>query len=116
MFGEDVIEVAVSSVACQRAAPSLTTVERLEAALGATVKTPTPAGPVDLRIPPNSNSGKRLRLKGRGMPGKTPGDLYVVLAITLPPIDNGDAGDEARAVYERMAEAMPFNPRARLGV
>ena len=37
-------------------------------------------------------------------------------AITLPPIDNGDAGDEARAVYERMAEAMPFNPRARLGV
>lgn len=87
-----------------------------EAALGATVKTPTPAGPVDLRIPPNSNSGKRLRLKGRGMPGKTPGDLYVVLAITLPPIDNGDAGDEARAVYERMAEAMPFNPRARLGV
>jgi curved DNA-binding protein len=83
-----------------------------EAALGATVKAPTPAGPVDLRIPPNSNDGKRLRLRGRGMPGATPGDLYAVLRVTLPPADT----DKAREVYERMAREMAFNPRADLGV
>ncbi|MES1941374.1 heat shock protein DnaJ domain-containing protein [Salinisphaera sp. T5B8] len=83
-----------------------------EAALGATVKAPTPAGAVDLRIPPNSRDGKRLRLRGRGMPGKTPGDLYAVLRIALPPADS----DKARAVYERMAHELDFNPRARLGV
>ncbi|ROO25136.1 cytochrome C biogenesis protein [Salinisphaera orenii YIM 95161] len=83
-----------------------------EAALGATVKAPTPAGPVDLRIPPNSNGGRRLRLKGRGLPGATPGDLYAVLRITLPPADD----EAARALYERMADELAFNPRARLGV
>ena len=83
-----------------------------EAALGATVKTPTPNGAVDLRIPPNSKDGKRLRLRGRGMPGRKPGDLYAVLRISLPPADN----ETARAVYERMAQEMPFNPRAHLGV
>lgn len=83
-----------------------------EAALGATVKAPTPEGPVDLRIPPDSKDGKRMRLRGRGMPGRVPGDLYVVLHISLPPADNATA----RAVYERMAQEMPFNPRAHLGV
>lgn len=83
-----------------------------EAALGATVKTPTPAGAVDLRIPPDSKDGKRLRLRGRGMPGATPGDLYAVLRIALPPADT----DAARELYQRMAREMPFNPRARLGV
>ncbi|MDN5848065.1 MAG: DnaJ domain-containing protein [Nitrococcus sp.] len=83
-----------------------------EAALGATVQTPTPAGPVDLRIPGGSNSGRRLRLKGRGMPGKRPGDLYAVLRITLPPADD----DAARELYAQMAERMAFNPRASLGV
>ena len=87
-----------------------------EAALGATVKAPTPAGAVDLRIPPNSNAGKRLRLKGRGMPGKTPGNLYVSLVITLPPTGEGEASEKERALYERMAQEMAFNPRARLGV
>lgn len=83
-----------------------------EAALGATVKTPTPAGPVDLRIPAGSNGGRRLRLKGRGMPGKSPGDLYAVLRITLPPGED----EAARELYEQMAERMAFNPRASLGV
>lgn len=83
-----------------------------EAALGATIKAPTPGGPVDLKIPANSNGGRRLRLKGRGMPGKNPGDLYAQLRITLPP-----AGDEdARMLYRQMAEKMPFNPRQRMGV
>ena len=44
-----------------------------EAALGATVQTPTLGGPVELRIPPNAKAGQMLRLKGRGLPGATPG-------------------------------------------
>ncbi|MES1953033.1 DnaJ C-terminal domain-containing protein [Salinisphaera hydrothermalis] len=82
-----------------------------EAALGATVKTPTPAGPVDLKIPARSNSGRRLRLKGRGMPGKTPGDLIATLKIVLPE----HLDDETRALYERLARESNFNPRKKLG-
>ena len=62
-----------------------------EAALGATVQTPTLAGPVDLRIPPNAKAGQKMRLKGRGLPGATPGDQYVVLKIVLPPADTPQA-------------------------
>ena len=83
-----------------------------EAALGATVKVPTPGGIVDLKIPPGSQSGRKLRLKGRGLPGNPPGDEYVVLKIETPEAKT----DEQRQLYERMAEAMPFNPRSRLGV
>ena len=83
-----------------------------EAALGATVKTPTPAGTVDLKIPAGSHAGGKLRLKGRGIPAAPPGDLYVVLQIALPA-----AGDEkAKAAYAALAAALPFNPRATLGV
>ncbi len=83
-----------------------------EAALGATLRVPTPTGPVDLKVPPGSRAGTRLRLKGRGLPGRTPGDLYVVLQIALP-----EARDEtARRLYREMAEKLPFNPRAHLGV
>ncbi len=83
-----------------------------EAALGASVKVPTPAGAIDLKIPPNSQAGKKLRLKGRGIPAKTPGDLYVVLQIVLPPADN----PEARALYKRMQDELAFNPRASMEV
>src|SRR5690606_37925113 len=48
-----------------------------EAALGATVKVPTLAGPVNLKIPPNAQAGQKLRLKERGLPGDPPGDQYV---------------------------------------
>jgi curved DNA-binding protein len=83
-----------------------------EAALGATAKTPTPAGAVDLKIPAGSHAGSKLRLKGRGVPASPPGDLYVVLQIALPAAED----DKARAAYAAMAAAMPFNPRANLGV
>ncbi|HFD87589.1 MAG TPA: J domain-containing protein [Gammaproteobacteria bacterium] len=83
-----------------------------EAALGAKVKVPTPEGAVDLKIPPNSTGGRKLRLKGRGIPGKQPGDLYVVLKITLPPADT----DKAREAYEACRDALDFNPRSNLGV
>jgi curved DNA-binding protein len=81
-----------------------------EAALGATVPTPTLAGAVDLRIPANAKAGQRMRLKGRGLPGATPGDQYVVLKIVLPPADTA----EARELYERMQKELPFDPRAEL--
>jgi curved DNA-binding protein len=79
-----------------------------EAALGTTVKVPTPAGAVDLKVPPNSQSGKKLRLRGRGIPARQPGDLYVVLQIALPPADS----EERRRAYEQMKRAFAFNPRA----
>ena len=78
-----------------------------EAALGAAVSAPTPEGPVQLTIPPNSAAGRQLRLKGRGIPGSTPGDLYVILKLVLPPAEN----DQAREAYRTMAKAFDFNPR-----
>ncbi|MEA3277314.1 MAG: DnaJ C-terminal domain-containing protein [Pseudomonadota bacterium] len=83
-----------------------------EAALGAAVKVPTPSGIVDLKIPAESNQGRKLRLKKRGIPGKDAGDMYVVLQITLPPAHSEDA----KALYQRMKEQLGFDPRARLGV
>ena len=83
-----------------------------EAALGASVKVPTPAGPVDLKIPAGTSSGRKLRLKGRGIPGKPAGDLYVVTQITLPPADT----DTAREFYKKMQEELAFNPRHHMGV
>jgi curved DNA-binding protein len=83
-----------------------------EAALGATVKTPTPGGVVDLKIPPGAQAGTKLRLRGRGIPASPPGDLYAVLQITLPKATD----DKGKAAYRALAEAMPFNPRASLGV
>ncbi len=83
-----------------------------EAALGATVKVPTPSGVVDLKVPPNSQAGKKLRLKGRGIPARQAGDLYVVLQIALPPADS----KEHRRIYAQMKQEFSFNPRASLEV
>jgi curved DNA-binding protein len=73
---------------------------------------PTPAGAVDLKIPPGSRAGKKLRLKGRGIPARQPGDLYVVLQIALPPANT----DSHRRAYEKMKDDFVFNPRAGLEV
>jgi len=83
-----------------------------EAALGATVKVPTLSGVIDLKVPANSNQGRKLRLKGRGLPGKEPGEMYIVMQITLPPADS----DAAKALYKQMEDQLAFNPRAKLGV
>jgi len=83
-----------------------------EAALGATLKVPTPAGPVDLKIAAGTGSGSKLRLKARGIPGKSHGDLYVVTQITLPPADS----DKAKALYQQMQQELAYNPRSKLGV
>ncbi|MBS0395262.1 MAG: DnaJ domain-containing protein [Proteobacteria bacterium] len=81
-----------------------------EAALGATVSTPTLGGPVELRIPPGARAGQRLRLRGRGLPGDPPGDQYVTLKVVLPPADTA----RARELYETLARELPFDPRAEL--
>ncbi len=83
-----------------------------EAALGATVNVPTPSGSVELKIPQGSNSGRKLRLKGRGIPGSTPGDLYVVTTITIPPAES----EQEKEAYRAMAKAFDFNPRANMKV
>ena len=82
-----------------------------EAALGADVEAPTPTGRVEVRIPAGSAAGRKLRLKGRGLPGKTPGDFYFVLTIAQPAADT----EAAKAAYAEMAEAFKkFDPRAHL--
>jgi len=84
-----------------------------EAALGATLSVPTLGGRVSLKVPAGAQSNQRLRLKGRGLPGKTPGDAYVQLEIVNPPATDADA----QAAFEALAERFKaFNPRAKLGV
>jgi len=84
-----------------------------EAALGAQIEVPTPSGRLELTIPAGSVGDRKLRLKGRGIPARTPGDLYFVLKIALPPADN-EAG---KSFYRGMAaQFKSFDPRAKLGV
>lgn len=73
-----------------------------EAALGGTLSVATPSGRVKLRVPAGSQSGKTLRLKGGGLPGKTAGDLYAILQLTNPPTDTS----KARAAFEQLRDAL----------
>jgi curved DNA-binding protein len=65
-----------------------------------------------MTVPRNSANGKRLRLKGRGIPRATPatptGDLYVVLDVVMPPADT----DAEKAAYGALRDAFKFDPRA----
>jgi curved DNA-binding protein len=63
-----------------------------------------------MRIPPGSQSERKLRLRGRGLPGDPPGDQVVQLRIVVPPADT----PEAKAFYERMRDDLPFDPRSTL--
>jgi curved DNA-binding protein len=81
-----------------------------EAALGGPVKVPTLAGPVEMNIPAGAQSGQKLRLRGRGLPGSQPGDQYVQLKVVLPPANS----PEAKALYEEMRKKLGFDPRADL--
>lgn len=84
-----------------------------EAALGATIFVPTLGGKVELKIPPGSQTGKRLRLKGRGLCSKKySGDQYITLAIMVPvPVTKRD-----KELFRSMEKSMDFNPRKNLGV
>jgi len=83
-----------------------------EAALGAKLKAPTPNGAVNLNIPQGSQAGRKLRLKGRGIPGSPAGDLFVTLSIVLPAAET----EPAREIYREMEKQLGFNPRASMGV
>ncbi|MBZ2168820.1 MULTISPECIES: DnaJ C-terminal domain-containing protein [Marinobacter] len=84
-----------------------------EAALGASVTVPTVGGKVSVKVPKGSSSGRKLRLKGKGFPGKHSGDQIVVLQIVMPEQHN----PEAEKLYEKLAESeKAFNPRSKLHV
>jgi len=80
-----------------------------EAALGATVPATTPGGEVKIRVPPGSSSGRRLRLRGEGMPNPrgAPGDLYAELRIMVPAKPTG----RERELIEQLAAESTFDPR-----
>jgi curved DNA-binding protein len=82
-----------------------------EVALGATVPVPTLGGGVELKIPPNSQGGQQLRLKGRGMPGTPAGDQYVILKIVIPQ----PVSEKSKTLYEQLAKETAFNPREKMG-
>jgi curved DNA-binding protein len=79
-----------------------------EAALGATVTVPTLGGAVEMRVPAGAQSGQKLRLRGRGLPGNPAGDEFVQLKVVLPPADS----PQARALYEQMQRELAFDARA----
>ena len=75
-------------------------------------KSTYPAGKIDLKIPPNSKSNNKLRIKGRGIPGKPSVDLFAVLKIVLP----DSKSEKAKKLYKTMATELAFNPREKLGM
>jgi len=83
-----------------------------EAELGESVKVPTPTGPIDVKIPAGSKTGRKLRLKNRGIPSKNPGDMYLNLTVVQPKITN----DNQKKAYENFKNAFDFNPRKEMGV
>ncbi|WP_166264027.1 DnaJ C-terminal domain-containing protein [Marinobacter caseinilyticus] len=84
-----------------------------EAALGASIKVPTLGSAVTVKIPKGSSSGQKLRLKGKGLQGKTPGDLMVILQVAQPKHHS----EKAEELYRQLAKVeSSFNPRSRLGV
>jgi curved DNA-binding protein len=82
-----------------------------EAALGKTVTVPTLTGKIKLNIKPNSQTGNKLRVKGKGLAGKnTSGDLFVVLKVVMP--DKAD--DQSIKHWQDLADQVDFNPRENL--
>ncbi|RBB22664.1 J domain-containing protein, partial [Xanthomonas oryzae pv. oryzae] len=72
-----------------------------QAALGTTISVPTLGGSVELKVPADSDAGRKLRLRGRGLPGTTPGDQIVELEILAPaPTD-----DAQKKAYRNLAKA-----------
>jgi curved DNA-binding protein len=82
-----------------------------EAALGAIVPVDLPGGALNVRIPAGAQTGKQLRVRGKGIPSTPPGDLYIDIRIVAPPANT----PEARALYETMQREMGFDPRKDVG-
>jgi curved DNA-binding protein len=79
-----------------------------EAALGAKVAVPTLGGTVELTVPAGAQSGRKLRLRGRGLPGSPSGDQIVVIKLVTPEAHS----PTAKEAYERMKREFKFDPRA----
>ena len=79
-----------------------------EAALGAVLHLPLPGGALNVRIPAGAQSGRVLRVRGKGIPAEPPGDLLLAIRVVVPPADS----EKARALYEQMARDLAFDPRA----
>jgi curved DNA-binding protein len=86
-----------------------------EVALGGAIDVNMPAGKIQVTVPPASQGGRKLRLKGRGIPAmsaqEVAGDLYLVLEVYVPPAAN----EQQRKLYDSLAREMAFNPRAETG-
>ena len=80
-----------------------------EAALGTTVRMPTPGGAVDIKVKPNTTAGRQLRLGGRGLPKPHggAGDLFAIVQIAVP----DSVSERERELYQQLAAASSFNPR-----
>lgn len=70
------------------------------AALGGKMEINTPAGKLNINIPANSSNGQKLRLKGKGIPAKEAGDLYVHINIVLPQVES----ESDKAIWQQLAE------------
>lgn len=82
-----------------------------EAALGARIEVQVPDGTLAVQVPAGSQGGRKLRVKGRGIPGTPPGDLYLILDVVLPPATSA----RAKELYATMARELAFNPRHNTG-
>jgi curved DNA-binding protein len=82
-----------------------------EAALGTTAALDTPDGEAKVKVPPGTSSGRRLRLRGRGLPNPrgTPGDLFAEVRIMVP----RKLSAEERRLFEELAAESTFDPRRR---
>ena len=79
-----------------------------EAALGAVLRVEVPGGALNVRIPAGAQSGRVLRVRGKGIPAEPPGDLLLAIRVVLPSAD----APKARELYEQMARDLAFDPRA----
>lgn len=78
-----------------------------EAALGAVVPVNLIDGNLKVRIPEGTQSGRQLRLSGKGIPSSPPGDLFLDIMVILPPANT----EKARSIYQNMAQELAFDPR-----
>lgn len=78
-----------------------------EAALGAVIAVALPDSDIKVRIPEGAQSGRQLRVRGKGIPGNPPGDLFLEIQVVVPPADT----PKAKQLYEAMSKEMAFDPR-----
>ena len=80
-----------------------------EAVLGANVSVPTLNGRVNIKVPPGTQNGQKMRVRGRGLPqrGGGNGDLIIQMRVEVP----GTVSEEERKLWEQLARESRFNPR-----